>query len=191
MKTLLFGGSFDPPHLAHQQIPRTVLDQKIADEVWFVPAKQHPFFKPLSPDHHRLAMLKFCLPPNEPRIRIETWELEQREMSYSWKTLEALSAKYPDRKFSWLVGSDNLPKFSSWFQAEELLQKYGVVVYPRSGYPVEPLLKGMQLLPGMPESDLSSTKIKTLILAGKSFEHLVPPEVANYIHEQGVYPTQG
>ena len=189
--TLLFGGSFDPPHLAHLQIPLAILQEGLAAEVWYVPAKQHPHLKPLSPEKDRLAMLQLMLPPDEPRLQIKTWELEQKTVSFSINTLQALSKKYPDRHFSWLIGSDNLAKFSTWHAAAEILDAFGVVVYPRKGYPIEPLLPGMTLLKDVPESDISSREVKRRIEAGQPFEHLVSPGVEEYIQTHTVYHRQG
>ena len=93
MNIVLFGGAFDPPHLGHQHITQSLLDQKIADEVWYVPTKEHPFSKPMTPAKHRLAMLELIV--TDPRIKIEEYELDKEGISYSRDTLDFLSQSHP------------------------------------------------------------------------------------------------
>src|SRR5215207_746315 len=98
MKIALFGGSFDPPHFGHFQIALHILEEKIADEVWFIPAKKHPFGKEMLKDTYRAVMLKELLEDSSPileakrisssKMKVEKYELEHPEVSYSFNTLE-------------------------------------------------------------------------------------------------------
>src|SRR5689334_22148241 len=108
MKICLFGGAFDPPHLGHQRIAAEIIAQNLADEVWFVPVKTHSFGKPMTDPQQRLAMLQLI---QLPHTKIETYELEQTGVNYTFNTLEALAKRYPEHEFSWVIGSDNLEKF--------------------------------------------------------------------------------
>src|SRR5258708_37454252 len=109
MQIALRGASFDPPHLAHQQIAQYLREQKLVDEVRLVPAREHPFGKPLSPAAARLEMCQLL------GVKIETYELDQDELSYSYKTIQALAEKVPENSFQWVIGSDNLISFNKWF----------------------------------------------------------------------------
>jgi hypothetical protein len=59
---------------------------------------------------HRLAIQN----PKLPKTRIELYELDQTEVNYTFNTLDAMAAKYPEHEFSWVIGSDNLAKFHLW-----------------------------------------------------------------------------
>ena len=73
----LFGGSFNPPHVAHLVVAEVVRDQFGLDEVWWIPNATPPH-KPddeLAAVQHRLAMTErtrqaensyavFCLKKN-------------------------------------------------------------------------------------------------------------------------------
>lgn len=190
----LFGGSFDPPHLAHQQIPVFLLQESFVDEVWYVPVKHHPFGKVVSLDKDRLHMLHTVIqhivvqhPEYEEKLRIESWELEQNQKSYTIQTLEELSAQYPDVHFRWVIGSDNLEQFHLWHHYQEILQNYGVFVYPREKYPAEPLREGMTLLEHAPTVVVSSTQVRAAVQASTSISSLVLPEVEQFILQHKLY----
>ncbi|CAN5310229.1 nicotinate-nucleotide adenylyltransferase [soil metagenome] len=189
MHIALFGASFDPPHIAHKLITETLINQKLADEVWLVPVKDHPFGKNLSDEKIRLAMLKLMVETISipDKVRIEEFELEQDQPSYSFQTLSVLSQKYPEHTFSWVIGSDNLAHFSEWFQVKQLLEKFTVYVYPREGSEHDQLLAGMTLIANVPEVAVSSTLIRENIREGVSIDGLVEPNVAQYIKENGLY----
>jgi len=190
MKIILFGGAFDPPHLGHQQVSQAILDQDIADEVWYVPAKEHPFSKKMSQASHRVAMLELII--NDPRVKIELFELNKTGVSYSRDTLDYLSAKYPEHTFSWVIGSDNLPEFHKWVDSkgdnyQDLLKHYRFYVYPRQNFPIEPLYNNMIPLDNVDEVEVSSTTVREKISRGENVQGLVDPAVAVYIDSNQLY----
>jgi nicotinate-nucleotide adenylyltransferase len=197
MQIALFGGSFDPPHLAHHQVVLEMLRQQLVDEVWYVPAKKHPFGKEMSSDDHRLKMVQLMLADEQGltteikklhhHIRIETYELDHPSISYSLNTLDYFSQTQPQHTFSWVIGSDNVASFAKWHHYQELLKKYQVWVYPRAHYAMEPLLKGMTPLKDMHKVDISSTEIRQRVRTGESIKGLVSPSVAEYLSLAGLY----
>lgn len=161
MHICLFGGAFDPPHVGHQQVSKSLLEHSICDEVWFVPVKQHPFGKEVRTNGHREKMLELIL---DPKMRVEEYEMNKSGKSYSFDTLEALSKQYPQHTFSWVIGSDNLEKFNLWGNYEQLLKKYKVYVYPRQDFPFSPMQKGMIPLDNFTEVTVSSTDIRDRLI---------------------------
>jgi nicotinate-nucleotide adenylyltransferase len=189
MRIVLFGGAFDPPHLGHQQVAAGLLEANLADQVWFVPVKTHSFAKTMTAPEHRLKMLQLIQLAN---TKIETYELDQTEINYTFNTLDALAIKYPDHTFSWVIGSDNLAKFHLWGDRtgrnfQQLLNNYQFFVYPRHGFPFEPLYSGMIPLRDFPEVTVSSTQVRQMVAQGQSLTGFVAPLVANYIQTQGLY----
>jgi len=188
MNIIVFGAAFDPPHNGHQLMVETVLKLGLADGVWLLPAKRHPFSKQLTPASHRLAMLQlFIANLNDSRVRVEEYELHQDSTSFTYKTLQALKVANPSIKFSFLIGSDNLAQFEHWDQYEAMLQQFTFYVYPRLHYPIEPLYKGMIHLANVKQVDTSSTQVRNLIIQEKSAANLVLPEIANYIRANNLY----
>ncbi len=184
MKITLFGGTFDPPHLGHSQIARTLLEQNLADEVWFLPVGEHAFEKKCSPAETRVALLELVLAEHQ---RIELYEIEQQGMSITYDTLRALSKKYPQHQFAFVIGSDNLEKFHLWHHYQEMLHAFPFFVYPREGYSLAPLYENMHVLTQVPPVTISSTQIRAAAKSGASLENLVKPAVAEYIAEHTIY----
>ena len=184
MDIAVFGGAFDPPHLGHLTIARQLLKQHLANEVWFLPVKNHPFSKNLSAEEHRLAMLELMI---EAQMRIETYELEQETVSYTYKSLKALVKQHSQHRFSFVIGSDNLQKFPEWDHATELAEQFQIFVYPRKTYPLSPLLINMQIIENVPEIEVSSTQIKELVKQGSDIKELVTPDILRYIQQNKLY----
>jgi nicotinate-nucleotide adenylyltransferase len=92
MRSILFGGSFDPPHAGHLQIAEHVIANNIADELVFVPCQDHPFDKRMSSSADRVAMLGLLTPPH---TSISLYEIEKPGKSYSIETLKYFSKNNP------------------------------------------------------------------------------------------------
>lgn len=184
MKVVLFGGAFDPPHLGHQQVVQTILNQGLADQVWFVPTFKHAFDKNMSPVEHRIEMLKLALIP---QTKIETAEIERKGESKTIDTLRQLSKDYSQHQFSWLIGSDNLNQFALWHDYQEILQEFKVYVYPRAGFEMSPLYAGMVPLANVKQVRISSSQVKKMVGAGQSIQGLVLEKVRQYILTNDLY----
>ena len=186
MQIILFGGSFDPPHLGHKAAAENVITQHIADEVWFVPCQDHPFDKKLSDAAHRYAMLEL-MSKYIPNTKVSDYELKKKSKSYSLETLQHFSKTQPQHTFAWMIGSDQLESFSKWFHYEVLLQLFKVYVYPRANFPFAPLLPNMIPLTTMPEVAISSTQIREAIQDNTTIQKFVTPEVLTYIQQHNLY----
>ena len=65
----LFGGSFNPPHVAHQMVCLFVLETCRVDAVWMVPTFRHAFSKELCGFEHRFRMCELAAAPLGERVR--------------------------------------------------------------------------------------------------------------------------
>ena len=186
MHIMLFGGAFDPPHIGHQQIATQILHKHIADELWYVPAKDHPFSKLMTEVKHRIAMLELIQQEN---TKIKLFEVEKGGKSFSIETLEHFLQHQPEDTFSWLIGSDQLKDFHKWYRYLEMLSLCKVYVYPRSGFAFDPIFPGMVLLKDMQPIDISSTLVRERVKLGEDISKLVDPEVLEYINQHELYNT--
>ncbi len=189
MQIALFGASFNPPHTAHRIITEQMLDQKLVDQIWFMPVKEHPFGKKLVPEKDRLAMVTMMAAAiNRPtQVFINEFELQKNHLSISYITLTELAKQFPEHTFSWVIGSDNVADFPKWDNYQEMLAKFPFFVYPRPGSNQVQLLPGMKWIANVPEVEISSTLIRQKIATGESLTGLVEPAVAKYIQEQQLY----
>lgn len=186
MNISLFGGAFDPPHLGHQAVVANLLATELADEVWYLPVKNHHFAKQMESVEHRLAMLKLIV-GDDSNVKIEEYELHQEGINYTYDTLVALSAQYPEHRFSFVIGSDNLLNFHRWLENRPLLLDFPFFVYPREGSLFAPLYRNMTPLTEMKTVEISSTQIREKIKAGQPITELVTKAVADYIVQHGLY----
>lgn len=198
MKTLVFGGTFNPPHLGHQLMVEQVLSKPIGgivfDQLWLLPVGQHSFAKNFVSNDHRLAMLQLMmeslLESNsllKDKVFIERYELEHEEESQTFSTLEALSDKHPEHELSFLIGSDNLAKFHLWHDYQLMLKKYPFYVYPRASFSFSLLHEGMKALDGFPQMEVSSTKVREAFMNNTSLDDLLDDKVINYIKDNKLY----
>lgn len=189
MRYGIFGGSFDPPHLAHLALARAARDTLNLDEVILVPAFQSPFKrpKPEASGKHRLAMLTL-MASGEPWLSVSNIEIARRGTSYTIETLEALQHARPGQY--WLImGSDTAAAIASWNSADRLMRLARLAVATRPGaHPPVPVAwdDAVDEIP-MPSMSVSSSEIRDRLERGLSVSSLLHPEVAAYIQEQGLY----
>lgn len=193
IKVGLLGGSFNPIHTGHMIVASYVAQYGPVDEVWFVLSPRNPLKDPasLAPDGDRLEMLRIAARPAEGAgLKVSDIELSLPRPSYTIDTLRVLSERYPGHKFVWITGSDSLPQLSRWKEWEKITGDYGMIIYPRPGYPVAyPLPQGVSVVQA-PQVEISSTFIREAIARGKDMTYFLPEGVSDYIHTRGLYTSQ-
>jgi nicotinate-nucleotide adenylyltransferase len=102
--------------------------------------------------------------------------------------LKHLSEKHPDKEFKVIVGEDNLDKFSHWKNYEQILENYGLYVYPRPhAQPSELKAHPRVRVVDAPLIDISATFIRNNIRKGQSIRYLVPDAVNERIQAKKFY----
>jgi nicotinate-nucleotide adenylyltransferase len=181
MHTACFGGSFNPIHEGHIAIGEYVLNQGLADEVWYIVSPLNPLKPTADPKdaRERLEMVARAL-ENHPRLIACDVELYLPAPSYTADTLKYLTQKYPEREFSLLIGGDNLDQLVHWKDYAYILANYDILVYPRPGATnqVPPHWKRVKLLDA-PLMDISSS----LIRANQTLSTSSSPSVENELTE--------
>ena len=189
IKTGIFGGSFNPIHNGHISLARQLKEKVGLDEVWLMVSPQNPMKQQtdLLSDEARLQMARLAL-EHETGIIACDYEMHLPKPSYTWLTLQALSRDYPDRQFVLMIGGDNWAIFHRWYHADDILQNYQVVVYPRRDeQPVDKSLPAGVTMVEAELLDVSSTEIRQRIREGRSIRKLVPPSVAAFIKQESYY----
>ena len=186
----LFGGSFDPVHLAHLALARQALDQLQLDELRWVPVG-HAWQKSraMTPAAQRDAMLRLAI-EGEPRFVLERCELQRAGPSYTLDTLRELQAATHGAKWYLLIGQDQYRNLHTWHGVDELLQRVTLAVALRPGEPAEAdarVRAAPMVALAMPPMDISATEIRRRAAAGRDISALVPSAVAQYIYQQGLY----
>ena len=187
----ILGGSFNPVHIGHLMIASYLVQWKIVDKVWLNLSPNNPLKDPngLITDMKRLEMLRIAC-ANMPGLEICDIELTMPRPSYTINTLRLLAKRYPNKRFKLIVGSDNWNAFDQWREGDEILDDYGVIVYPRPGKEVRnKYVDGMDLVQA-PSIDLSSTFIRAAIAKGKDMRVYLPNGVYEYIVENQLYKKE-
>ena len=180
----LLGGSFNPPHVAHQMICLWALSTGRAEQVWMVPVLRHALDKPLAPFEHRLRMCELAVTDlGAARVRVCDIEAGLGDPSRTLLTVRALLRRHPEHRFSLLVGADLLAQTRQWYRFDELEQLIDIIVVGRPGVAGPP--------DAAPMPAVSSTEVRQRLSQGRDVSHLVPAGVLAYLRQQGLYGTSG
>jgi len=197
MKIGVFGGSFDPLHLGHLLLAETVRETCALDEVWLTPAFQSPLkaATPRATPRQRVEMLRLAV-AGFPPFRLHDREIKRKGISYTVETLADLAKDRPDAELSLIIGADALADFPRWRDPDQILKFARVIAVNRGEAPAslenvrkslgESQLARFQIV-SMPMIDLSSTRIRERVAAGKSIRYQTLRAVEQYIHQHQLY----
>ena len=192
----VFGGSFDPPHLAHLALARLAVQVFALDELRWLPAGA-PWQKAgrqLASGIHRAAMLAALL-RHEPGQVIDARELARSGPTYTIDTVRELQAELPDADWFFIIGQDQYARFDTWRDWRELLQRLTLAVAARAGEPpsapaaLAAVPHRLVVLP-LPRQDISASHIRQQLAAGvppAQLSSLVGDAVASYIDQHQPY----
>jgi nicotinate-nucleotide adenylyltransferase len=185
----LFFGSFNPIHTGHLIIANIMAENTDLTKVWFVISPQNPFkpSKTLLHEFDRFDMVKAAIAGNY-KLEASDVEFHMPKPSYTIDTLAVLTEKHPTKQFVVIIGQDNLENFEKWKNYRQILDLYGLYVYPRPGVTESPLLRHKHVrLVEAPLLDISATYIRTCVKEGKSVRYLVPEPVEDLIRMRNFY----
>lgn len=134
MRIAIFGGSFDPVHIAHVAIVSEALKQLNVDKLIVVPTYLNPFknsfylepcarFKLLSKVFHEFEKVEIC-----------DFEINQQKISYTIDTVNYLKNLYNPSKIYFILGDDNIKSLYKWHKIDELKELVEFVVASRKGF---------------------------------------------------------
>jgi len=191
----MFGGAFDPPHLAHVALARCAIGQLGLDELRVFPTGQawHKT-RALTPAGHRLEMARLSF-ADVPRAVVDGRELRRQGPTYTIDTLRELRAEHPDAELVLVIGADQADALNSWRESAEIARIATISIAERAR-PQEPSgTFDASRVPGghwerieLPSMPISATEIRQRLAAGQGIAHLVPEPVARYIDQHHLYP---
>ena len=134
-------------------------------------------------------------------FKLNTYEIERTEKSYSYQTIRHFKEKYPEHEFYFIIGADSLLKIETWVRPDLIIQSVIILaayrddmdtpeeMYQQIDYLNEKYDGDIRLL-RTPLLDVSSHEIREEILKGHSKSLLLPDKVLGYIREKNLYTRE-
>lgn len=191
---LCFGGSFNPIHNAHLRCCEEVAKFRRCSQALLIPSSVPPHklgHIDMAEAGARMTMCRIAAAGN-PQFSVSDIELRRSGPSYTIDTVRQLKAQGHQR-IEWLIGADMLAILPQWHLAQDLIREAAILILARPGFDLKwdslpPDFQFLQqnVVPG-PLIDISATDIRNRIKLGQEIDDLVPPGVASYIREHGLY----
>jgi nicotinate-nucleotide adenylyltransferase len=193
----IFGGTFDPPHLAHLILAAEAQSQLCLEQVLWVltPDPPHKEDQRLTALAHRLDMLAAAIADNQ-SFRISRVDIDRPAPHYALDTVRLLAEVYPQDELIYLMGGDSLHDLPAWHNPQQFVEACdGIGVMRRPGDRVT--LKNLEkTLPGLakkvcfieaPLLEISSSDIRSKASQGKPVRYYLPAPVYQIILERKLY----
>jgi nicotinate-nucleotide adenylyltransferase len=193
----IFGGTFDPIHVAHLAVAEAARDVVGLDRVLFIPAGEPPH-KPgrsITPAADRLAMVEAAIAGND-RFAVSRMEIDRAGPSYTVDTVRTLREQAPDRDLALILSAEAFLELDTWHDPVAVLGLAALIVAPRDGFPEATPAFLEDHFPGVrararfldaPWMRLSASELRRAAGAGRSIRYLVPDAVAAYIGDHALY----
>jgi nicotinate-nucleotide adenylyltransferase len=185
VQVAFYGGSFNPPHVAH--VLATVYALSVGfDRVLVVPVFEHAFDKPLTPFNQRVRLCELAT-AWLPGVEVSRIEESLPVPSLTLRSVRAIAAEHPAWQLRLLVGADAVVDSVKWHRFDEIARVAPPFVLGRVGV-VQPGAPP-PVLPG-----ISSTRVRALLArrdvdagALAELELSVPESVLEFIEAHGLY----
>ncbi len=194
----VYGGAFDPPHIAHHALAQAAITQLKLDQLLVFPTGQawHKARQP-SPAQHRLAMAQLAF-ADLVKVQVDARETLRPGATYTIDTLSELQAENLGAALFLLMGADQFSAFSSWHRWQDIAKIATICIAARATSASTQSQNSMQHLVQttckiqlieMPAMGTSATELRARIGQGLRYDHLVNTDVARYIAQHHLYST--
>ena len=203
MRIVVYGGSFNPPHLGHVEAARTVSAELAPDKFLIIPTNvsPHKMLAEGSPEPRaRLEMCRLAF-ADIPGAEISDMELQREGKSYTAQTVEELRHSFPDDELVLVMGTDMFLTLHTWHEPEVIFAHAGVAAFGRTEEDIEPLFAAQReriyrtfpdarlftmTVPGV--IDISSTELRVRLRQGDGGRYLAPAVYGQSLRD-GLYET--
>lgn len=173
MNIAVFGGSFDPPHIGHEEIIKESLKKLDIDTLFVVPTFLNPFKETfVAPAKKRFEWVEKLILPY-PKAKTLKYEIEQNRPVPTIETIKYLKKTYDLDKIYLIIGADNVPTLHKWKAYKELEKLVHFVVATRDNEKIPKNLQKLDI-----HVNISSTKLREKIK-----KEYLPKSISNEIME--------
>ena len=192
----LFGGSFNPIHKGHINLLISVREKLGLDRIILIPSgtSPHKSSAEYAPACDRLEMCRMACEEYD-GIEVSDYEIANDRKSYTVYTVRHFKALFPEDELYWLVGSDMLLCFESWFEYREILANVTLVAVTRTGEDSDQLSKmaeklsehGRCVVVNAEAVVMSSSEIRKMIKNNDDLSCYLNGKVVKYIMSNKLY----
>lgn len=197
----LYGGSFNPIHIAHLALAEHAAEALALERVIFIPARipPHKRNEELASARHRVRMARLAVADN-PRFSVSEIELKRPGRSYTIDTVCAMRKRFGGAaELFFLIGADTVGELKMWLEIRKLVTLCRFVPLRRPGVRLpdagelaaeigEKEARGiLKRMLKMPRLEVSASDIRHRVAEGRSIRYLVPDAVAEYIRKYRLY----
>ena len=197
----LYGGSFNPIHIAHLALAEHAAEALALERVIFIPARipPHKRSEELASARHRVRMARLAVADN-PRFSVSEIELKRPGRSYTIDTVRAMRKRFGGgAELFFLIGADTVGELKTWLEVRKLVTLCRFVPLGRPGVRLpgvgelaaevgekeaRSILRGMLK---MPRLEISASDIRRRVAEGRSIRYLVPDAVGEYVRKHRLY----
>ena len=191
IKLGVFGGSFDPPHKAHLELVKLVVEKLELDHVLVTVANdpwQKSVIRQVTDSWHGLEMAKLLFSGYNDAT-VTDIEFQLGGESNTSETLRARRSNYQNAEFYLLLGYDTAIGIETWRNPDLVLDQSRVVVVERPGFTdieLPSILSSAIRIKGL-NLDISSENIRSLLKNEETIADAIPQGIRNYIAKHGLY----
>ncbi len=179
---VIYGGSFNPPHIGHIIILSYALS--LSDGDFYVVTAANPPHKSLEVDFEKRFEWTKKTFSRFSNIQITDIERKLGGINYAIRTVDFFLNYY--KNVTLLIGEDGLGNIEKWYKYDELLSKVTFAIYPRTR---DGMLykRGKEILGSLydksiieldtPLIEISSSEIRKRVKEGKSIVGMVVDEI--------------
>ena len=202
MKIGIMGGTFDPIHKGHLMLALYAKKQFELDKVWFMPNGNPPHKSNddiESKTRHRVEMVRRAI-EQETHFELQLYEVERKEVNYSYSTMEHFRETYPEEEFYFILGADSLFTLEKWVCPDRLLRTCVILAACRDDKSQNDVMKQIEYLNQKfdadirllctPHVDISSSDIRGRMKDGQDVKDMLPAAVYEYILENHLYADE-
>lgn len=186
----VFGGSFDPIHIAHLIVAQKSYEQAKLDKVIFVPTGVPPHKVNLNATpEQRYEMVKLSIEDNR-NFSLSRFEIDKKDYSYTIDLLNHFSKD--DINIYLIIGDDSFFNIHKWKNYREIIKKSNIIIYRRKYSNQEIISKAKEydievIIVKSPIIDISSSFIREEIKNENSVKYMLDENVRNYILKKDIY----
>lgn len=200
MRIGIMGGTFDPIHNGHLMLGEYAYKEYHLDKVWFMPNGNPPHKQDAgirTDARDRAEMVRLAIAGNE-AFRLEEYEVNRKEISYSYQTMEHFKGKYPEDHFYFIIGADSLFSIEKWVHPERIFPTCTILAAYRDDVNRrEPMRAKIEELNRRYQADIrllvtplmhvASSELREKLQDGESIKKDVPEVVRKYIISHKLY----